>query len=212
MTHLASHTEVCHILNPSCILAQSLVLPITITVLYSVQYITTITYNLSRVVPPIRLLTPKNRKIMRFSRVWSSKLCFSICSDHCSTVFGLIFVWGKLNSANSMVGWIIGNIWPDSVVPSPVTHPNRPVSLITGDNYWKLYQDVYLDWFVFRVFDDATVTTLEDQSLDALSTAAPSRSDAFGDCFQAIQEYSNYVELFLIKENECFIAEDVTFM
>ena len=127
MTHLASHTEVCHILNPSCILAQSLVLPITITVLYSVQYITTITYDLSRVVPLIRQLTPKNRKIMRFSRVWSSKLCFSICSDHCSTVFGLIFVWGKLNSANSMVGWMIGNIWPDSVVSSPVTHPNRPV-------------------------------------------------------------------------------------
>ena len=62
MTHLASHTEVCHILNPSCILAQSLVLPITITVLYSVQYITTITYNLSRVVPLMRQLTPKNRK------------------------------------------------------------------------------------------------------------------------------------------------------
>ena len=203
MSHFNTHT--------SCILAQPLVLPITITVLYSVQYITTITYDLSRVVPLIRQLTPKIEKSWDFQGCGAQN-CAVLYAQTIAQLFLAWFLSEVSSIQQIVVAWIIGNIWPDSVVPSSVTHHNRPVSLITGDNYWKLYQDVYLDWFVFRVFDDATVTTLEDQSLDALSTAAPSRSDAFGDCFQAIQEYSNYVELFLIKENECFIAEDVTFM
>jgi len=63
-----------------------------------------------------------------------------------------------------------------------------------------------------RVFDSTLMTSLESEGLTALSTAAASRVNAFASCYDAVQEHSNYIEIFLLKDNECYISDSVAFM
>ena len=62
------------------------------------------------------------------------------------------------------------------------------------------------------MYDASTVKSLEGENLAALGTAVGERSDPFIDCYTAVQQYSEYGEIFLLRQSECFTASESTFM